>query len=155
MAKAFTIIETVIAVLIVSVIGIGVMNSSSNYAKLFAHLETKSLNFERISIIGLNSTEDFKGSSKNLTDFLTKYDIQNDLILDHLKSIDFRYDETQPKSLTTPKETSSQKWEELQELQKNQDIDSQTQDVQFSTIESMAIGTLLNAKILNIRQLND
>lgn len=152
MAKAFTIIETVIAVLIVSVVGIGVMGSGSNYTRLFGHLENKSKYSEKMSIVGLNVSEDFKGSSKTLNDFTSKYNIKNDKIIDYLKDIEFKYDETKPKSLTSPKETSAQKWEEIKDS--GGEKASNSDSIQFGFVDASAQGEHLVGKILSIRQVN-
>lgn len=151
MKKAFTIMETVIAVLIVSIVGMGVMESGSNYTRLFGNIEKKSLDFERMSAIGLNASEDHKGFTRSLDDFSKKFSIKNDKIIDYLKTVEFKYDETKPRPISSPKETNEEKWDEIKD--KDPLKNSSSSAMQFGFVASSVWGKTIDAKILSFRQI--
>jgi prepilin-type N-terminal cleavage/methylation domain-containing protein len=88
MTKAFSLIEIIIAVIIISVVGVGLLQVNSNshtiYSKIFER--TNSNQISSIGFVNFETKSDKKEQS--LSEMLkTKYDIDNDDILKRFKDI--------------------------------------------------------------------
>lgn len=143
--RAFVIMEVIVSIIIVTVVGIALMGSSSTYTKLFGHIEKNSFDFETLSLIGINANKEYSGTTKNLDDILAKvFFIQNDKIIDHLKSIDFSYQEKEPSSLAPTRQTDPMEWrKEVKE----------TSNLQFGVIRIGVGGEKVSGTLYTIREI--
>lgn len=79
MRKAFTLIEVLFAVMIMSLVGLALLQSSSNNTKLISHNAHKNGFVHLSSIFVLNMDETLHNSSKTLDDLLDKkYKLDDD-----------------------------------------------------------------------------
>ena len=121
------------------------MGSSSTYTRLFGHIEKNSLDFETLSLIGIHSDKEYHGSTKNLDDILSKvFFIQNDKIIDHLKSIEFSYQEKEPSTLSPARQTDPMEWKkEVKE----------SSNLQFGIVKIGISGEKVSGNVYTIRDL--
>ncbi len=86
MRRAFTLVEVLVAVTIISVVVIGLLSSNATNAKLSKKLSNQYRHKEQFSIVLLNANERFHNREKSLYDFLaTKFNIKNDELRRWLK----------------------------------------------------------------------
>lgn len=79
MKKAFTLIEVLFAVVIMSLVGLALLQSSSNNTKLMAYNAQKNSFTQLSSIFMLNMNETLHNSSKTLEEVLNKkYKLDDD-----------------------------------------------------------------------------
>ncbi len=92
MRKAFTLIEVLVAVGIISLVVMGLLNSNSINGRLSKRLSKQFHQKEEFSIILLNANENFHNKEKNLYSFLRKkFNIKNDELRKWLKDKKFDY----------------------------------------------------------------
>ena len=143
--SAFTLVEVIVSILIVAVVGVGIMGSASNYTNLFSHIEKNSLNFEMLSLMGINANQKLHNSTKSLEDIaLTEFFIKNDKVIDYLKSIEFSYKETKPAPIVSARETSEMEWQK--------DIKN-TSQLQFGITKITIGGDQVSGIVFNIREI--
>ncbi len=86
MRKAFTLVEVLVSVTIISIVVLGLLNSNATNSKLSKNLSNKYAQKSEFSIILLNANENFHGKNKNLYDFVReKFKIKNDDLRSWLK----------------------------------------------------------------------
>ncbi len=107
MRKAFTLMEVLVAVGIISVVVIGLLSSNSTNGKLSQRLSGQFHEKEQFSIILLNANENFHNTEKSLYDFLEKKF--------HIKNADLRRWLKEQKVEYTDKEFSQVKLLDLDE----------------------------------------
>ena len=93
MRKGFTIIEILISVVIISTLLTGLLRLTSNSTTYLNKIFNGANNRLLASIIGLNSNPVFNRSDKRLSDFLTKYNIENSELRKYLNDEKFTYKE--------------------------------------------------------------
>lgn len=112
MRKAFTIIEILISVVIVSTVLIALLKVSANATQymenLFKDKDAKALS----SIIGLGSDPLYNRSDKSLEDFLGKYIIENDELRHFIKEEKIAYTEEQVSKIMIGEEEGEEKIDE-------------------------------------------
>lgn len=87
MRKAFTLVEVLIAAVLVSVVVIGLFQSSQNNLLLIDFAKKKEATNEIFSLILLNENEEWNRSEKDLYEFVKdKFDIKNDDLKTYLKN---------------------------------------------------------------------
>ncbi len=92
MRKAFTLIEVLVSVSIISIVVLGLLSSSATNGKLSKRLSDKYKQKDEFSIVLLNANKNFHNSQKSLYDFLgKKYKIKNDELKTWLKNKKFEY----------------------------------------------------------------
>jgi len=137
--------EVIVSIIIVTVVGIALMGSSTTYTRLFGHIEKNSFDFETLSLIGIHSDKEYHSTTKNLDDILSKFFfIQNDKIIDHLKSIEFSYNEKEPSSLSSTRQTDPLEWKkEVKE----------TSQLQFGITKISVGGEKVSGSLYTIREI--
>ncbi|NWF66105.1 MAG: type II secretion system protein [Campylobacterales bacterium] len=96
MKKSFSLIEILVAVAIISVVGLALLQSGANNTKLINYMNEKKEMKELFSIVLLNSNEQWHNREKTLYDFVSKkFNIDDDDIRKELKEIriDYKDDE--------------------------------------------------------------
>lgn len=87
MRKAFTLVEVLIAAVLVSVVVVGLFQSSQNNLLLIDFAKKKEATNEIFSLILLNENEEWNRSEKDLYEFIKdKFDIKNDDLKTYLKN---------------------------------------------------------------------
>lgn len=87
MRKAFTLVEVLIAAVLVSIAVIGLLQSSQNNLLLIDFAKKKKATNEIFSLILLNENEEWDKSDKDLYEFVKdKFDIKNDDLKTYLKN---------------------------------------------------------------------
>jgi len=137
--------EVIVSIIIVTVVGIALMGSSTTYTRLFGHIEKNSFDFETLSLIGIHSDKEYHSTTKNLDDILSKFFfIQNDKIIDHLKSIEFSYNEKEPSSLSPTRQPDPLEWKkEVKE----------TSQLQFGITKININGEKVSGSLYTIREI--
>jgi|GEM_PF-4530211 len=98
MKKAFTIIEVIISVVILSLVGVAILKSAGLNLDYFTKISKKSQASNYITIIANHPDPDFNHLKKSLYDFLEKeYFIDDGDILKILKDTKFKYTQTELK----------------------------------------------------------
>lgn len=92
MRKAFTIIEVLVAVSILSIVALGLLQVQSNNIKLINRLTKQYAIKERFSIILMNADTSWDGKSPTLYEMLkTKFSIKDDDTIKKFKDIKIEY----------------------------------------------------------------
>jgi hypothetical protein len=137
--------EVIVSIIIVTVVGIALMGSSTTYTRLFGHIEKNSFDFETLSLIGIHSDKEYHSTTKNLDDILSKvFFIQNDKIIDHLKSIEFSYQEKEPSSLSPTRQTDPMEWRKEAK---------ETSNIQFGITKISIAGEKVSGNLYTIREI--
>jgi hypothetical protein len=137
--------EVIVSIIIVTVVGIAIMGSNTTYTRLFGHIEKNSFDFETLSLIGIHSDKEYHSTTKNLDDILSKvFFIQNNKIIDHLKSIEFFYQEKEPSSINQTRQTDPMEWKkEVKE----------TSTLQFGITKISISGEKVSGNLYTIREI--
>ncbi len=94
MRSAFTLVEVLVAVVIATIVGAGLLQLNSNYSNLFGQIQKKSSSSEVMSIFGLHADLKYNRTDKTLYDLLEDdYEIENDDLRKYLKDQKFAYTE--------------------------------------------------------------
>jgi len=90
--KAFTLIEIVITVLIISIIGFALLQMKSNTIKSLELLDTRLKVNKYSSFIFSNITKDLHEKQKSVYEFIQdRYNIRDDELIEYLKNKEYRY----------------------------------------------------------------
>ncbi len=92
MAKAFTLVEIIVAVGIISIAGLGLLKTHSDNTKLISRMSTRYALQDDFSLILLNADLKYNGTSKDLFALVEKkFKIDNDELKSLLKAKSFKY----------------------------------------------------------------
>jgi prepilin-type N-terminal cleavage/methylation domain-containing protein len=150
MRSAFTLIEVLVATVIATVVGAGLLQLNSNYTYLFSKIKDKSLSSEIVSIIGLHADVKYNKTTKSLYDILDKtYDIKNDDLRKYLKDTSFDYRETLVDTITFGEDGSES--EEEFSMGDSQETSAVAPVIQFELIDVSIKNRDLQGSILQIR----
>ncbi|MRI83431.1 MAG: hypothetical protein C6I00_03335 [Nitratiruptor sp.] len=115
--RAFTLIEVVIAVMILALVGVALLRSGGENATLLQRVETKGRMSEYIALVAAHRNPTWNRLSKRLEDFLGLNVLDDELR--HLLKSSFRYQEQEVK-ITMPTLTEfNQSQEEPEERYEN------------------------------------
>lgn len=131
MRKAFSLIEVVVATVIIALVGLALLQMGTKHLKMDAYIEKKSAVAQYSSIISFHHNTDYNKLKKSLYDFLKDdYVIDNLEIKQMLDTITFEYTETKITSINfgenneTLEDKSLQSFDLKKATIKNSDITS-------------------------------
>jgi len=149
MRSAFTLIEVLVATVIATVAGAGLLQMNSNYTKIFSRIKEKSLSSETVSLIGLHTNIKYNKTSKTLFDILDNtYEIDNDDLRKYLKDQKFDYKENLVETITFGEDGEE---DEDFSMGDNKDVSALAPVIQFEIINVSIINRELSGSILHIR----
>ena len=149
MRSAFTLIEVLVATVIATVAGAGLLQMNSNYTKIFSRIKEKSLSSETVSLIGLHTNIKYNKTSKTFFDILDNtYDIDNDDLRKYLKNQKFDYKENLVETITFGED--GEKDEDFS-MGNSKDVSALAPVIQFEIINVSIKNRELSGSILHIR----
>lgn len=149
MRKAFTLIEVLVATVIATVAGAGLLQMNSNYTKIFGRIQEKSLSSETVSLIGLHANIKYNKTSKTLYDILDKtYEIDNDDLRKYLKDQKFDYNENLVETITFGEDGAE---DEEFSMDDSEDVSALAPVIQFEIIDVSIKSKELRGSILHVR----
>lgn len=150
MRSAFTLIEVLVATVIATVAGAGLLQLNSNYTYLFSKIKDKSVGSEIVSIIGLHADIKYNKTTKSLYDILDKtYDIKNDDLRKYLKDEKFDYSEHLVETITFGED--GEKQEKESGMDDTQETSALAPVIQFELIDVGIKNKNLQNSILHVR----
>ena len=150
MRSAFTLVEVLVATVIATVAGAGLLQLNSNYTHLFSTIKDKSVISEVVSIIGLHADIKYNKTTKSLYDILDKtYDIENDDLRKYLKDQSFDYNEHLVDTITFGEDDLGD--EEEFSMDDTQETSALAPIIQFELIDISIKNKTKRGSILDIR----
>ncbi len=149
MRSAFTLVEVLVATVIATVAGAGLLQLNSNYTYLFSQIKEKSVSSEVVSLIGLHADIKYNKTTKSLYDILDKtYDIENDDLRKYLKDQSFDYTENLVETITFGDEDSE---EEEFSMGESEEVSALAPIIQFELLDIVIKNKQLRGSILHVR----
>lgn len=149
MRSAFTLVEVLVATVIATVAGAGLLQLNSNYTNLFIKIKEKSVSSEVVSLVGLHADIKYNKTKKSLYDILDRtYEIENDDLRKYLKDQSFDYTENLVETITFGDEDFE---EEEFSMGDSQDVSALAPIIQFELIDVAISNEELRGSILHVR----
>lgn len=150
MRRGFTLVEVLIAVVIVSIAGIALLKMNSANLFFFTKLKNYAQMQEVLAIAGLHGSNMYKRDDKSLYDILEPhYTIDNDDLRKYLDSQTYRYDESVVDTISLDSSTLSG---DSAEQNATDDIGGgTTQQVQFQLVKIVLRNKQNHGSILQLR----
>lgn len=149
MRSAFTLIEVLVATVIATVAGAGLLQLNSNYTNLFVKIKEKSVSSEVVSLVGLHANIKYNKTKKSLYDILDRtYEIKNDDLRKYLKDQSFDYSENLVETITFGDEDFE---EEEFSMGDSNDVSALAPIIQFELIDVAISNKELRGSILHVR----
>jgi prepilin-type N-terminal cleavage/methylation domain-containing protein len=149
MRNAFTLVEVLVATVIATVAGAGLLQLNSNYTHLFSRITEKSLSSEIVSLIGLHADLKYNKTTKSLFDILDKtYEIDNDDLRKYLKDQSFDYSEHLVETITLGEEDIT---EEEFSMGDSNEVSALAPVIQFELIDVVIKNKQMQGSILHVR----
>ncbi len=149
MRNAFTLIEVLVATVIATVAGAGLLQLNSNYTNLFTKINEKSISSEVVSLIGLHADIKYNKTTKSLYDILDRsYEIKNDDLRKYLKNQSFDYKEHLVETITFGDEGQE---EEEFSMGDSNEVSALAPVIQFELIDIAIKNKQLQGSILHVR----
>jgi prepilin-type N-terminal cleavage/methylation domain-containing protein len=153
MRSGFTLIEVLVAAVIASVAGLALLKTNGSNTLLFTKLMGYSRASEELSLVGVHADKRFNRTTKSLYDILDRsYDIVNDDLRKHLKSVKYTYNETLVDTITFGEEGVKEN-DESQEEGAEEDVAAGVPLIQFELIRVSIKNDSLHGSILKVRPL--
>jgi len=99
MKKSFTLIEVLIATILVFITSITVLSSIGNTKKLIQMIQNNKIFYLKASLI----TNEYNKNGQNLYEYVNDFNIDNDIIIKNLKSTKYEYNLKTIKYISLPK----------------------------------------------------
>ncbi len=149
MRNAFTLIEVLVATVIATVAGAGLLQLNSNYTNLFTKINEKSISSEVVSLVGLHADIKYNKTTKSLYDILDRsYEIKNDDLRKYLKNQSFDYKEHLVETITFGDEGQE---EEEFSMGDSNEVSALAPVIQFELIDIAIKNKQLQGSILHVR----
>lgn len=118
MRKGFSLVEVIIATVIIAVVGISLLEMGTKNQKIDLYIDKKSSLSQYSSIISFHHKSDFNNLDKTLFDFIEKdYDIDHDEVKKFLKSEKVSYKEQEILTLDFGESNESEESKENMRLE--------------------------------------
>ena len=91
MRKGFTLIEVLIAVMIISVVGLGLLQVGANNTKLIHHMDATQGDRELFSLALLNADIENHGDTQDFYETVNSKFALNDTVMNYLKAHSYQY----------------------------------------------------------------
>ena len=151
MRKAFTLVEVLVATVIATVAGAGLLQLNSNYTYLFSSIKDKSVISEVVSIVGLHADVKYNKTTKSLYDILDKtYEIENDDLRKYLKDQSYDYNEHLIDTITFGEDELGEDKEEFS-MDDTQETSAMAPIIQFELIDVNIKNKTQRGSIMDIR----
>ncbi len=151
MRRGFTIVEVVVAAVIATIAGVGLLQMNSNYTHLFNRITEKSTSSEILSIVGLHADQKYHHTSKTLDDLLNDtYQIDNDDLRKWLKDTKVDYSEHLVETITFGEEELGGEFGDYS-MDESVETSALAPVIQFELIEVHIESKELSGSILHVR----
>ncbi|MBN2895258.1 MAG: hypothetical protein JXK05_05130 [Campylobacterales bacterium] len=151
MRSAFTVVEVVIAAVIATIAGVGLLQMNANYAFLFARMEQKSISSEVLSLVGFHADKKYHKTTKTLEDLLDRtYDIQNDDLRKWLGETKLDYTEHLIETITLGEEELGGDFGNY-EMEDASETSALAPVIQFELLEIHVEGETIRGSVLHVR----
>jgi prepilin-type N-terminal cleavage/methylation domain-containing protein len=151
MRKAFTLVEVLVATVIATVAGAGLLQLNSNYTYLFSSIKDKSVISEVVSIVGLHADIKYNRTKKSLYDILDDtYEIENDDLRKYLKNQSYEYKEHLVDTITFGEDELGEDKEEFS-MDDTQETSAMAPIIQFELIDVNIKNKTQRGSIMDIR----
>lgn len=118
MRKGFSLVEVIIATVIIAIVGISLLEMGTKNQKIDLYIDKKSSLSQYSSIISFHHKPDFNNLDKTLFDFIEKdYDIDHDEVKKFLKSEKISYKEQEILTLDFGESNESEESKENMRLE--------------------------------------
>ncbi len=154
MRSGFTLIEVLVAAVIASVAGLALLKTNGSNTLLFTKLMGYSQASEELSLVGMHADKRFNHTTKSLYDILDRsYDIANDDLRKHLKSVKYTYNETLVDTITFGEDGVKDNDEPQEEGVEEEGAAAAVPLIQFELIRVSIKNDSLHGSILKVRPL--
>ncbi len=151
MRTGFTIVEVVIATVIATIAGVGLLQMNSNYTHIFNRISEKALSSELVSVLGLHADIKYNHTSKTLEDILNgTYEIKNDDFRHLLKDVTVDYTEHLVETITFGEEELGGEFGDYS-MNKNTETSTMAPVIQFELLEVHMQNKTLSGSVLFVR----